>query len=252
MMMRLRRHAVAEMARVEEAERLRKLFGSRDKWVEVVNVFFKHVESRFLASLIADGLVTTSRMEAVGHGARVPEPPTFIVAFGHTAVRFSPLFSPTLTSLGVIEVTSRSAQEKTGYFVCDLTRGWLAPAQDTGLRGALSDYLPENLVLLDEDLFDRTLSRLIENREAIITYDKDKVLERFSYMLNDILDPARKRAVAAFISQLGSYPLIGDVRSLGRALRTSLTQRLAAPENRAQRFLPRPRDDQADNQPAKG
>lgn len=251
-MMRLKRHAIAAITKAEEKERIRRLFGSRDKWFEAVDVFFKHIETRYLARLIDDGLVTTSRMEAHGRVSPEMDPPTMVVTFGHTAIRLVPLFFPTPTSLGEINVTSSANKDRTGYFVCDLTRGWLAPAQETGLRGALSDYLPEKLVVLDEDLFDRTLSGILETREPIVTYDRDRVLERLSHILDDILDPARKQSFARLIHQLRSYPVVGDVKSLGGALKAAVILRLAAPENKVQRLLPRPRGEQLDGRSAEG
>lgn len=227
----------------EEQERLRKLYGSKDKWREAVEVFFRHIENRYLSELVSEGLLEISRKEVVssiysGVGAQEMN-----IRFGAIQIRLLPVFSPTKTSLGYINVHCASGRDLQDFFLCDLTEGWLAPARETGLRGLLRSYLPENLVPLNEQLFNDILCDAIELSEPIFTYDREKVLQRLSHLLDDLLDPSRKVAISQFITRVKALPAINSAKKLAGAAIRSGPLRIAGQKPGGPQLLPYQNDD---------
>ncbi len=235
--MRLKKHIVDSIAKVEDKARLRKLIGSRDKWNEVVDVFFNHVENRYLYELINDGFLTTTRLNRIALGSKSRANSELIISFASTKIRFVPMFVPTETSLGVIDVVVNPNVEKEAYFMCDLTHGWMAPAREKGLRKAMIRYLPEKLTTLDESLFSDILYELLAVREPMFTYDREKVLRRISHVLDDILDPSRKDRISRFIEKVKSLPITEEIRSLGDAIKPSNLLRLNHVRHDAPRMI---------------
>lgn len=195
--MKLRDHVLVAIMEFEEEERVRRLFGSHDKWVEAVDLFFLHVTHKYLAALIDEGLVSVSRVG--GEASEVGKPDIRLhrvdINFGTKCIRLVPIFSPTATTLGYVDIRVSPQDGREDYVICDLTRGWLAPAREVGLRSALSRYLPERLVPLDERLFHEIIVDLVKHDEPMFTYDKEKIRDRFSLMLDEFLDPSRDRGV---------------------------------------------------------
>ena len=216
--MRLKRNVIRSVLEAEEKERLRKLYGSKDKWIKAVELFFKYVETRYLDSLINEGLVSVSRAKLASEDARRIDTFNFSIRFGHVFLKLTPVFAPTTDSLGYMSIRSSIRQDAEDYIVCDLTKGWLAPVREAGIRRLLSGYLPEKLAPLSQELFSDLLCDLIEVHEPIITYDRDKVFQRFSHLLDDILDPARKHAVSEFLSKVKSLPSLNSIKKLAEAV----------------------------------
>ena len=219
--MRLKRNVIRSVLEAEEKERLRKLYGSKDKWIEAVELFFKYVETRYLDSLINEGLVSVSRAKLASEDARRIDTSNFSIRFGHVVLKLTPVFATTTDSLGYISVKSSIRQDAEDYIVCDLTKGWLAPVREAGIRRLLSGYLPEKLAPLSQELFSDILCDLIEVHEPIVTYDRDKVLQRFSHLLDDILDPAKKHAISEFLSKVKLLPSLNSIKKLAEAAQRS-------------------------------
>ncbi|WP_129217661.1 hypothetical protein [Lichenibacterium ramalinae] len=236
----------------EEEERLRELFGSREKWHEAVELFFRHVEQRYLSDMLAEGLITTSRTGISGPNAAAFDEPGLLILFGNVSIKLLPIFSPTPDSLGLIDVRASSGVDKDQYIVCDLTRGWLAPARETGLRWMLSRYLPEKLVPLDEDLFVDILCDAIEAREPIFTYDRDRVMQRLSLVLDDLLDPARTDSLSRLVNRGRLLPAMDAAKRLTGAAMRSRPLRLAPQKPQPLQLQSRLREEDEDGRIAEG
>ena len=113
-------------------------------------------------------------------------------------------------------------------------------------------YLPEKLATLDEDLFDDILCDLIRVSEPVFTYDREKVLERLSHILNDILDPSRKAAVYRFIDKVSMLPAPVGRKNFGRAMKASGLLRLKGSGDDRPRMIAQYRDARTDEQPMEG
>ena len=244
--MKLRDHVIVAVTAFEEEERIRRLYGSHDKWVEAVDLFFFHVTQKYLVHLVHEGLVSVSRIGGDGRDAGKPDIRLhrLDIHFGSRCVRMVPVFSPTADTLGYVDIRLSPQDGREDYVICDLTRGWLAPAREVGLRGALSRYLPERLVPLDEGLFHDIIVDLVKHDEPIFTYDKERIRDRFSLMLDEFLDPSRERGMKDVLRDTLRVSTDAVRRVAGAAMR-SRQAALSGPPAQATQLLPdyRKRDD---------
>ena len=238
--MRLRENVIKSIMEHDEEERLRILSGYRDRWTEIVHAFYATVEDHYLSELVREGIVTTSRrrLYEVKTSTSPAGSQVLVISFGNTAIRLTPHFSPNATIIGYINVRVHPDSGREQHVVCHLKKGWLAPARETGLRSMLVDYLPENLLPIDEGLFQDLLADLIEADEPVFNIDRDGMTRRLSLILDRIVNASRDGAVTRFLSDLSVGSTVRTIKQVSAGALGRTRHRLSHMNLGTVRLLP--------------